>query len=1451
MGELTRFNLPGADASVLNRVLGADPSSILGTLSSNGQVYLINPNGILVGPSARIDTAAFIASTLDIPDQQFLDGGDMMFEGSSIAGITNEGTINASDGDILIFAREVKNTGTLNAPNGTVGLAAGRQILLVSSGDTRIAVAPSLGDAAGTGVDNAGVINALSAELKAAGGLYGLAVNNTGVVNATSVVSEGGRIYHRAEGGTVVNSGTLDASGTTGGRIEVTGDRVGLLDGSVVDASGPAGGGTVLIGGDYLGDNPQVYVAQAVAMGPDAVIRADATEAGDGGRVILWCEDVTRFYGSISARGGSESGDGGFVETSSHGILESRGRVNASSPTGQPGTWLLDPFNVVVNALLTTNGTFSGGNPNVFTPNSDDATVLNEDIDAATGSGTSVTIRTSGGGGAQAGDITINAAIRGDNTGPGSPVTLAFIADQDILLNASIGAGADPMGLIVNPQAGRDVLISGAGAEPDGSVFARDILVDSGRDVVNNGILQAEDLDSLLITADRDLSGSGEFTSNGLLSLVAGDDLVTGEVDILGTIRADRVQSSAMDDISLSAGFNRIRELGTFTSFNGSIFIRDQGDADGLSLTSDVTAATSVTLITNGAIFDDLNPAVSTVRAARLSLQPGTDIGSLPNDLNTSVDNLEAITPAGGVFVNNTAKVLTIGGADPLLSGVQVGTIIGTEIRITNDRSIMINSPVDGERVTARQNITLIATVATSDIFIVSPGTVNSPFAVRSHEDGVVLDAGRDILLGDANGNRGSVRSVNALFLGAGRSFFGDAGSLIQVDGLAGNDTRTVNAGADILLRQSSGVQGARFQTNSTQIRLTTGPLGTIGLDSGATGGVLTVLSGAGDDVFLQSDLMELLSPVNAGVGVVAITQADPDQDVLLGPIGAYGDLALSEEELNRITASTVEVGGLLNGGEIRVTNPVSLGGSFATLTLRTGDDVELPSSLNMGNGDLNVSTGLGINGAGDVTANNLDLRTFFGVIGLDGTVDANRLTGLAPFGASFDSPNNQIDAIGGFEFGISLSVRDMGGLTVNGIIDSPDGIDTPANGTVTLRTVGDFTLDGGGRILNTGGGNNVVIEANTGHFVNQRGADAIQTAARILVYAQNDGPPHNVNGLVFTGQQFGVVFPADPIGVGNVLYFAGAEGEGQVAPLPQVTSNRFAAVTSEDPTIFGFTREEWEDAFEAQLGFRPLRNVAWGDQLRYVQRWKELTDEALTRAELEDIVWSTADGLVYSEDAVQKAAFKKLYGFRPIDGMDLDDQFAYADGFKRAKGPDCDRNMMIAIRNASHQYGINFTPGQINWLSTENKWALVALGGGGEYLDANGNYRHSGGGELNAEQIEEMSKAGPLLTREVDGFIHVEGLFAETQSLKASVAQAAHQQRMAAFAGKIGRSLTPGEYSTLSTGVHACAFSTSQIAELTEAAVWHVDGDRVRLRPGGGAAQGHADDDRHPRGGP
>ncbi len=215
--------------ATLNRVTGANVSSIDGLLSGTGSVYLINPNGVIVGRSGVVSVGgSFVASTLDVTNSNFLAGGDLTFTGSSPAAVINYGKVGALGGDVALIAARVENDGAITAANGTAGLIAGYSVVLrdaaVDDGKFSVLVGGT-----GTSVTNGGVIAAANAELRAEGGnVYALAGDTAGVIRATGVKADQGKVWLVADGGTLSVAGSITAQGANGagGAIETSGHNV-------------------------------------------------------------------------------------------------------------------------------------------------------------------------------------------------------------------------------------------------------------------------------------------------------------------------------------------------------------------------------------------------------------------------------------------------------------------------------------------------------------------------------------------------------------------------------------------------------------------------------------------------------------------------------------------------------------------------------------------------------------------------------------------------------------------------------------------------------------------------------------------------------------------------------------------------------------------------------------------------------------------------------------------------------------------------------------------------------------------------------------------------------------------------------------------------------------------------------------------------------------------------
>lgn len=598
-GELVKFIQPSADAAVLNRVLSGLPSELFGTLEANGQVFLINPNGIVVGADGVVDTGAFLATTLDVADDAFLAGGLLAFAGDSSSPVTNLGTIVARSGDAALLAHTVVNEGTIQAPAGVAVLAAGNDIFYSPLDDRRVLVRSSrtgeiTGTAPdGTGVDNSGRIEAARAELAAADGhVYALAVNQSGYVEATGARHENGRVILTADGGTVGHSGTIVAHNENGD------------------------GGEILIGGDYQGANPSIPNADYTAVTAEAVIDVNAAAGtGNGGRLVVWSDQATRFFGTASARAGSNGGDGGFAEISGKHSLDFRPQVavDLRAPAGTAGTLLLDPDAIrIVDASL--NPAFwqsSGTDPVTFTPADSNQTALitNEMLQdqLAVGDVTLFTAVAS-----PDGDITFDAPVTWTNGN-----TLTASAGAGIFVNAAINGGSSSTVELfggMNGSAASDGIFINAPITTGTLRMGFNGLVDSTPLAI--GTIEAETAPILAQTVELVLGSEANPGSDGIL----GDVLLTHEDNAIGilTTSGDGDIGGRLDVVDGDGDLQVALKLPDTTSdgiqivTEGNLILRDDHELSFADNPLDVVLASR-----NGAFINDAGSDALPVDAAR------------------------------------------------------------------------------------------------------------------------------------------------------------------------------------------------------------------------------------------------------------------------------------------------------------------------------------------------------------------------------------------------------------------------------------------------------------------------------------------------------------------------------------------------------------------------------------------------------------------------------------------------------------------------------------------------------------------------------------------------------------------------------------------------------------------------------------------------------------------
>jgi fibronectin-binding autotransporter adhesin len=360
------FIQPTASSIAVNEVTGTDPATILGTLKSNGQVFILDPNGVLFGKTAKVDVGGLVASTGQIDHSAFMSGGSTLdITGMTTGTVENDGLISVKAGGLAAFvAPRVVNAGTIQANVSTVALGSGSAVTLDLYGDQLVTLKVN-GAVANALVQNSGKIIADGGKVQltamAAQGVVNSVVNMSGIIQARTVKQQGGRIV--LEGGTtgsVSVSGKIDASGTTrgtaGGYVEVTGDNV-SLNGASIDASGMAGGGDVYIGGGLHGDIGDISPASVTYVSSDSSINVSDTNSGDGGTAVIWGSQSTGFYGTVDAEGGRNGGNGGFVEVSTGKGVVFAGIVNTEAAKGTMGELLIDPASVTIsNAAASPDG---------------------------------------------------------------------------------------------------------------------------------------------------------------------------------------------------------------------------------------------------------------------------------------------------------------------------------------------------------------------------------------------------------------------------------------------------------------------------------------------------------------------------------------------------------------------------------------------------------------------------------------------------------------------------------------------------------------------------------------------------------------------------------------------------------------------------------------------------------------------------------------------------------------------------------------------------------------------------------------------------------------------------------------------------------------------------------------------------------------------------------------
>ena len=1030
--ESVLFNQPGRSAVALNRILDQNPSQIFGRISSNGQIFLINTHGIIFGATAQMNVGGLLASTLDLTPNDFLAGHYNLNATGAGAGIVNHGLIQAaSGGSVALVGGSVLNDGLIFANYGKINLDGADHAVLDFDGNglINIQITGELKqrlDQREAAVTNKGTLRAedgtVVLQASATKDLFTGLVNNTGVIDASGISTDGGVVRLVGNGGNVESSGSINVSGVHGGSAQLLSDRnVGVTGGSI-DASGVLGGGDIRVGGGWQGGEG-LQTAAATYVAPGAVLKADATQRGDGGSVVVWGNDVNNFYGSISARGGALGGNGGRVETSSHYGLDVHGGVDASAPQGKAGIWLIDPYNVTISSGADAN---TGTAPN-YTASGAGSVVNAGGIGAALTGGTNVFVFTNtAANGSETGNITLSAPISAIGAGSlyleavGSILLDSTITGKNagsplnVFLWANYGGAAAGTTYSSNAVCATCQVVIGSTASAGITTYGGNVDIRTGDNTNAGGGLQLGSSGTITGSINAG-SGSLSVTSTGISQQAAGaSNILAGAANFDGGAGAISLantgnifsgvvslHNSGSNAVTLDNGSNAL-QLGTSSVGSGTLTVNAGSITQNGAITqasaagaASFNASNAITLNNTGNSFTGAvgltGSNVSLVNSKATVLGSTTASGTLSVTSNGAMSQTGVLSATGlATFTQNSTTAgatqdIDLGSQNnSLQNGVTFAAGTGAGI---NNLSLKNTDAAPGTLTlpaSVAGNLTLNYTTASLTAPVVSVGGV------------LDLTAAGGIRIGSNITTTGAQAYHSAVTLGSNATLATTNGN-VSFDSTVDNANTTprnltVNAGS-----------GAVTFGGAVGGDATNGALGTLAVNSTGT----TSFNAAVQAASLTTNVGG--STVLGGVVTTAGTQT-------------YGD-AMTLGANATLTGTTVSLAAVTGAGNnLTVTGNAVLAGPVSGVNA-----LQVSGTTNLNTASVSTSGSQTYSGAVTLGVNSMLASSGIGAIGFGSKVDgAHALTvntgGTTSFG----------DAVGGTTALTSLTT-DTGGSTMLG----------------------------------------------------------------------------------------------------------------------------------------------------------------------------------------------------------------------------------------------------------------------------------------------------------------------------------------------------------------------------------------------------------------------------------
>ncbi|MEH1948267.1 MAG: CHAT domain-containing protein [Nostoc sp.] len=691
--QIANFQASPALQNILGRITGGNASVINGLIQvtgGNANLFLMNPGGFIFGANASLNVpGAFTVTTangigfgsnwfnaIGVNDYNALVGNPngFAFSTNQPGAIANAGNLVVGTGQNLnLLGGTVVNTGQLSAPGGqiTVTSVPGQNWVRLSQPGNLLSLEIQPLASSSNQPNNWTIPIASLPELLTIGNT-GLTANPDGTVKLTN-----SNVTIPTTPGTTIVSGTVNVSSQTGGTVTALGKKVAVIDANI-NASGNNGGGTVLIGGDYQGKGT-LPNADRTYVDSKSVINADSNLNGNGGRVIVWGNDTTQFFGKISSRGGANVGNGGFVEVSGKNFLNFNGLVDTSAVNGNFGTLLLDPSTLtIIDGGI---GTFDATAGNIAFGDADiGANTVSWGAIAL--SGANINLQATG-------NITIN-----DITGATPGVTTPGVATLNLGTGGSFSLSSQTGSVnFVNPTntivtTGGAINISGASLSlgnldttinfnksgdinlsASGNISAGNIIASGQGYSAGNVQVVSSNGGITLNQINTSDSGGVSNATGGTVTLTAADNILT-----------NRINSSSNDAGGLGTGGNVqvTTTAGSITTgaINSSVFKTSGGDFTGAAGAVSLTARDNITVndaINASAIAIEVD-GIANVTSGNVTLQTTNTAGSNIRFTNINTQSIADDLVDGNTVQGGNVQVLTNG----LIQGIGTGEAIAT-----------------------------------------------------------------------------------------------------------------------------------------------------------------------------------------------------------------------------------------------------------------------------------------------------------------------------------------------------------------------------------------------------------------------------------------------------------------------------------------------------------------------------------------------------------------------------------------------------------------------------------------------------------------------------------------------------------------------------------------------------------------------------------------------------